>query len=254
MAEVEHCCHLHTLPKIPPTEYQRLYFGAEFCFWRFPIDREILEAIDWCREAGWGMTLVTPTLNQSELSELGSRLERVLPQFGENDELVVSDWGGIDLVGTIRSDLTLIIGRVLSAQKRDPRIESLALNLDDHEYFRNSIWNSRPSAELLLELGISRVELDNLVQGVVALPKSLKGSLHLPYAMVTSTRNCPFRSTPVNQPCPAPCGELFRLKSNDGGQPLLQAGNTQFFENHQVPERLLELGIDRLVHHPQLPH
>ena len=144
------------------------------------------------------MTLVTPTLNQSELSQLGSRLERVLPVLGEGDELVVSDWGVVDLVRSIQPDLTLIVGRALSAQKRDPRIESLELNTAEHEYFRNSAWNSLSAAELLIELGIGRVELDNLLQGIAPLPEPLKGSLHLPFAMVTSTRNCPFRSTHHN--------------------------------------------------------
>ena len=197
---------------------------------------------------------MTPTLNQSELSQICLRLERLLPHFGEGDELVLSDWGLIDLVRSIKPDLTLILGRVLSAQKRDPRIELLDLNAADREYFRNSTWNSRSSAELLAELGICRVELDNLIQGVAALPMTLKGSLHLPYAMVTSTRNCPFRPTPSGQPCPAPCGEVFQLRSQGGGRPLLQAGNTQFFENPEVPERLPELGIDRLVFHSELPH
>jgi hypothetical protein len=105
--------------------------------------------------------------------------------------------------------------------------------------------------ELLAEKRISRIEQDNLLQGLAPLPKPLEGSLHIPYAMVTSSRNCPFRSSPELGPCAAPCGEVFTLKTEETEPLLYQDGNTQFLRNEMLPEDLSSLGINRIVTHPE---
>ncbi|MDT8440349.1 MAG: hypothetical protein RQ723_01650 [Desulfuromonadales bacterium] len=253
MAEPERCYCLHRLPATPPADGRRLYFGAEFCFWRLPAESELLAAVDWCRRFAWAFTLVTPVLNQGELDRLGVCLRRLLPRLAAGDELLVSDWGAIAPARQIRADLPIVLGRALSAQKRDPLTASLDLSPAELDVFRHSAWHNRAATELLAELGIGRVELDSPVQGLAPLPAPLHGTLHAPYAMVTSSRNCPFRPVPAATPCPAPCGETFRLTSVDGSRTLLQSGNTQFAEQHLLPENLAALGIDRLVIHSQLP-
>lgn len=253
MAEPERCYCLHNLPDTPPADGRRLYFGAEFCFWRLPADRELLAAIDWCRRFAWAFTLVTPVLNQSEYDLLGRRLRTLLPCLDQGDELLVSDWGSVDLARQVRAEVPIVLGRTLSAQKRDPLTTALDLTPAELEVFRHSSWHNRSALELLVELGIDRVELDYPVQGLAPLPAPLHGSLHTPYVMVSSSRNCPFRPVPAATPCPAPCGETFRLTSVDGSRTLLQAGNTQFAEQLSLPEKPDELGIDRLVMHLQLP-
>ncbi len=252
MVELEYACFLNDLPGEPPVGYSRLYYGAEFCFWRLPSSEKIIAAKEWTRNAGWNFTLVTPVLGEDERLRLNSLLQTVLPKFDDGDEILISDWGALELIRSVRDDQIIILGRALSGQKRGPRILDMTLTQEQKEYFQRGSWHNLDAVELLAEQGIKRVEQDNLLQGLAPLPETLKGSLHLPYAMVTSSRNCPFRATAECVPCSASCGEVFTLQSSETTVLLYQDGNTQFLHNEHLPDKLAELGIDRIVEHPQL--
>ena len=233
--------------------YQRLYFGSEFCSWAFPSLSHIKQALLACRTSGLGFTLVTPVLREETLRELRDLFQALQPQLQQGDEVVISDFGALELAREFLPQVELTLGRTLSGQKRGPRIEGLALAEEGLAYFRQGRWYSDEAVKLLHELGIQRVELDNLLQGLEPLPTALKGTLHTPYAMVTSSRNCPFHVDKNGKRCSANCGETFRLTTPQTAHPLLQAGNSQFIEISQLPADLPALGIDRLVFHPQLP-
>ena len=250
---MERAICLHQLPATLPAGYHRLYFGAEFCPWRFPKVTELLGALQACRDAGWNLTLLTPVLWQPFLPILRARLAALLPHLAESDEVVVSDWGTLRLVRELAPRQPLVLGRALSGQKRGAQILDLQLNAAQLQYFRSCRWASSATLGLLQEQGIERVELDNLLQGLEPLPAALAGTLHHPYAMVTSSRNCPFAGGRSEAGCPQPCGEVFTLASSDQESALLQAGNTQFLQLDTLPPDLTQLGIDRLVEHPQIP-
>ncbi len=161
--------------------------------------------------------------------------------------MLISDWGTLELVRQVREDLEVILGRALSGQKRGPRILAMDLSPQQHDYFQRGSWHNQEAVSLLAEQGIKRVEQDNLLQGLAPIANGLTASLHIPYAMVTSSRNCPFRESTKFGPCPAPCGEIFTLKSAETDALLYQDGNTQFLQNQKIPDNLPELGIDRLV-------
>ena len=253
MADLEQALFLHSLPDQPPSGYQRLYAGAEFCPWRLPAPEFLSEALAWARRAGWAFTLVTPVLIEPCRDRFQAVLAALLPQLAAGDELLISDWGSLELARAILPTVPVVLGRTLSGQKRGPRILDLDLSAEQQHYFRQGSWYADAAAELLGELAIRRVELDNLLQGMAPLPAGLRGSLHLPYAMVSSSRNCPFRQPGRADACPASCGEPFRLTSSETPVPLLQAGNTQFLRNAELPADCAGLGIDRLVHHLELP-
>jgi len=236
-----------------PEGYQRLYFGAEFCSWAFPSRTQIKAALQAARAAELPFTLVTPILREETLAELRSLFTYLCPQLTSSDELVISDFGTLQLARELLPQVEIVVGRALSGQKRGPRIETLDLAEEAREYFRQGRWYSRESVRLLQEQGIRRVELDNLLQGVAALPAELTGSLHTPYAMVTSSRNCPFHPDKSGQRCALSCGEVFRLTTPQTSIPLYQAGNSQFLKLDCLPDDLSSLGIDRLVEHIDMP-
>jgi hypothetical protein len=249
---LEQACFLNDLPRELPAGCSRLYYGAEFCFWRLPPPEKILAAREWTRNAGWNFTLATPVLGEDERRRLDDILKKVLPELDAGDEVLISDWGALELVRAVRDDLIIILGRTLSGQKRGPRILDMTLTQEQVDYFQCGTWHNRDAVELLGEQGIKRVEQDNLLQGLASLSSTLKGSLHLPYAMVTSSRNCPFRPDDDFGPCPAPCGEVFTLQTSETKTLLYQNGNTQFLYNEHLPKNLLGLGIDRVVAHPRM--
>ena len=247
MAEIEHACLISELPDESPHGFSRLYYGAEFCFWRLPSANNILTAREWAKSRGLSFTLLTPLIGEAERSHLDVAFEAVLPSMLPGDEIVISDWGSIELIHRRREDLEIVVGRALSGQKRGPRILGMDLTDEQEEYFKRGAWHNREAVEVLLKYGVRRVEQDNLLQGIAPLPESLTGSLHVPFAMVTSSRSCPFRAEGTFGPCPAPCGEKFTLKSTETDMLLYQDGNTQFLRNDVVPDNLHALGITRIV-------
>ena len=250
---VERAVALSRWPEPLPAGYQRLYFGAEFCSWALPSIGQVAGALAAARSSGVAFTLVTPVLREESLDALQTLFTELAGQLQAGDEVVISDFGALQLTRDLLPGIEVVLGRALSGQKRGPRIEALSLSAEARHYFRQGRWYAPEAVALLQEQGISRVELDNLLQGLAPLPKPLRGTLHLPYALVTVSRNCPFHADRSGQPCARNCGEVFRLTTPQTQHPLLQAGNCQFLEIRQLPEDLAELGIDRLVEHPRLP-
>jgi len=231
----------------------RLYFGAEFCCWALPALEELQRAVDLARQLERSFSLLLPVFSEPFLPRLTKVLRHLLPLFQHGDEVVVSDLGGIQQVREIDSSVELVIGRALSGQKRGPRILDLDLAAGELNYFRQGSWYNNEAVDWLREQGIERVELDNLLQGVAPLPAPLRGSLHLPWAMVTSSRNCPFRDQGETGVCIPKCGQRFTLRSTESGALLHQGGNTQFLENTMLPDDLGACRIDRIVRHMTLP-
>ena len=231
----------------------RLYLGSEFCPWTFPDLVEIRRGMALARNADLPLTLVTPIFGEFFIERLQTTLAAILPDFHCRDEVVISDWGAYQLIKSLAPQQEVVLGRALSGQKRGAQILDLNLSAEQLEYFQASRFYSREARHLLAELGIQRIELDYPPQGIAAVPAPLKGTLHTPYAMVTSSRNCPYRLGDGARGCQVGCGEVFTLKSVQSPLPLLQGGNTQFVEISKIPASLGELRIDRLVTHRALP-
>ncbi len=250
---MDRACFVTEPDSVPAGDWSHLYFGSEFCSWTFPGKTAIESAIATARQNGLAFSLVTPVVSESFIPRLKETLEIIIPQLERDDEIIVSDLGTIRLAKSIAPDMKLVVGRVLSGQKRGPRILDLDLNEEEVEYFQKGSWYQSEAVAFLHEQGIERVELDNLLQGVAPLPAGLRGALHVPWAMVTSSRNCPFREPGQTGACPGGCGEVMKLTTPQTPIPLYQAGNSQFLSNENLPENLAALGIDRIVEHQVLP-
>lgn len=235
------------------TGVERLYLGSEFCPWTFPDLAEIRRGMQLARCADLPLTLVTPVFGEFFIDRLKTILTQILPDFLPTDEVVISDWGAYQLVKEIAPQQEVVLGRALSGQKRGPQILDLSLSAAQLEYFQSSRFYSSEARQLLAELGVRRIELDYPPQGLAAVPPPLQATLHTPFAMVTSSRNCPFRSGDGSCGCLVRCGEVFTLNSSQSPLPLLQGGNTQFVAIKDIPDNLALSGIDRLVTHTILP-
>lgn len=236
-----------------PAGYDRLYLGAEFCPWTLPTLASLRHGMDRAHAAGLPISLTIPVFGEFFIDRLKSLLSELLPRFEAGDEVVISDWGALRLIRTIAPHVPIVIGRTLSGQKRGPQILDFDLGEEQLAYFRACRFYSREALKLLEEHGISRIELDYPPQGIDPVPVPLRASVHTPFAMVTSSRNCPFRDDDGASGCAADCGEVFVLSTPQSRLPLLQGGNTQFVRIDTLPDNLAELGIDRIVVHPSLP-
>ena len=232
---------------------ERLYLGAEFCPWTLPGVAEIRHGMELARGASLPLTLVTPVFGEFFIEPLERILQEILPEFLPGDEVVISDWGAYALIKKIAPEQEVVLGRALSGQKRGPQILDFVLSPAQLAYFQESRFYSGEARQLLAELGITRIELDYPPQGLAVVPAPLHATLHTPFAMVTSSRNCPFRAGDGSRGCPVLCGEVFTLSSPQSRLPLLQGGNSQFVRMGAIPDNLAELGIDRVVTHTILP-
>lgn len=243
-------------------QYSRLYFGNEFCEQLIPAIDELRRVLDFTVERAMDYTLVTPYLTNKGLEKLMPLIKLVIEQIADS-EIVINDWGLLRVLNNEYGNLNLVLGRLLTKQKRGPRILNLVdrVPLSMFEHFKECNADVPILSDFLIEKGIRRIELDNLLQGVIRRSPKIKGSIYIPFAYVTTTRYCLaslcendsgfFRSI---RPCNKECQRyVFRLQHKQMPVDLLLQGNTQFFKNEKLPDNLDSLEIDRVVYQPELP-
>jgi hypothetical protein len=234
--------------------YLRIYFGHEFCQELIPTEKALEKAIDFISKNKIELTLVTSFVNDAGLKQLQILFE-VLSKLRPNSEIVVNDWGVFRMALSYK--LKIIIGRLLTKQRRDPRIVKLMKKLPENAAERLKSLSLGPYLEnFLLSHGVERLEVDNLLQGLI-MPKhsNFVFSLYFPYCYVTVTRLCPFYShvflCKVNEKpsCARSCqNRYFLLKHLSMPQSLYLKGNAIFLKNMRLPSNLNEKNIDRIIH------
>jgi hypothetical protein len=253
-------CKLDNLKKVT-SEYSRLYFGNEFCQQLMPEEKALSEALDLALKRRLDFTFVTPFLTDigiRKVNPLLNLLSGKLPQA----EVVINDWGLLRIIKGTYPKFNLVLGRLLAKQKRGPRILNLIKKVPRPmvEHFRLSSTDTSIFTNFLINQGIKRIELDNLLQGIER-NSQIKASLYYPFAYVTTTRYCLSNPNTFNNgfqrainPCNFECQRYtFKLRHKSMPVDLLLKGNTQFFENKNLPVDLEKINIDRLVYQPQIP-
>lgn len=267
MKKPERAIYATTLKRIPRDGgYDRVYFGAEFCQWRMPAAASVARSYARARELGMGFTLVTPWVTDAGLGRLCT-LFRVLSDSSSGDaarpEVVINDYGALDALKEGRYRLVPVLGRLLTRQKRCPRIPGIMERLPQsgRELYLHAGIEDPVSAKFLKGFGIRRVELDNPLQGIDVNLKNagLKGTVYTPYAYVTVTRHCPVSFDGKTWRSFTGCRDRGCLRgsmemSNPAHEaPLLMRGNAQFVMNPELPENLTGMGIDRIVFMEEVP-
>lgn len=241
----------------PSPKIDRIYFGHEFCERLIPTSDHLNQVVQWATDRSCSVTLVLPFLSNQGLVSALSIIESFLGMAPNHPELVINDWGLAYHLSSLGFSIDLVLGRLLTKQKRGPRIIKIKNKVPQTmiEHFKTSNIEV-PHYQSWLEdnLNIKRVELDNLLQGIDRSP-GLPASLYYPYAYVTATRQClaarcesPGRNPREIKTCNQECRRyVFKLEHPDMPVPLYVRGNAQFFKNEHLPDNLEALGIDRLV-------
>jgi len=256
----------------------RIYFGNEFCQDLIPELGILKQWYISVKEKNKEFTFVTPFVTNSGLK----RLEIIFGFLNTQDnvEVVFNDWG---VFGTIKNNfknLKPVLGRLLTKQRRDPRILKIFLGkqkvrevfISDvkktkailfpknvppnlFEHYRASVINVPLFQKYLLSQGINRVEIDNLIWEMnVKVNRKIGISIYLPYGYITTSRMCG-RLTLTYAACKKECKRYFlRLENKTLPVPFYGIGNTVFYKSRGPSnDRLAELGIDRIVYQPRLP-
>lgn len=216
-------------------------------------------------------TLVTPYVTEEGLDGVKGLLERLAEQQPQA-EVVVNDWGVLQIIVENYPFLTPILGRLLNKVLRDPRIVTHLKNSQSKalENYRRSSLAGEPMEALLKQYDVRRIELDLPPQGLDEglMDSGYDLSLYLPYGVITSGRICLLHSWGLEEKekfrpflggCDRKC-RYFWLEMSDPSHQvkkskewsILQKGNTVFYrEERDFLKKGLEngarVGVSRLI-------
>jgi hypothetical protein len=240
----------------------RIYFGHEFCQRLVPSIDHTRQAAACAAERGWTFSLVTPFVTNAGLRVVQKRIEALLTEAPKGLEIIVNDFGVLNWLHREHPSIPIALGRLLTKQKRGPRILRIVERLPKaaKAHFQRSNIDASHLTLFLKEMGVERIELDNILQGIQR-DGGMQASLYYPYAYVSTTRLCllmngeqPDKNLRSISTCHKECQRYdVTLSHTDMPVPLQLRGNTQFFRNDTLPKDLAALNITRLVHEPHLP-
>jgi hypothetical protein len=214
--------------------------GNEYCVHLVPAPAKLEGAIAEAGERGIPLLLLTPYFRDAELKN-SVALFRAIPE-GTDIDVAVNDWGALLALHTLFPSLRLSLGRLLSGQKRCPRIgSSPVLTTEGRAWQWEGIFTSARARNHLEEaFGISGYHIDALAWGPTLADPDVKTSggdlpclyLHAPYAIVTVSDACPWiggKSSASVPSCPRPCrdGAVLLREPSMGGE-LIQRGKARF--------------------------
>jgi len=235
----------------------RVYFGHEFCQRKLPTNQDLDKAMAWAENRKSAFSLLTPFVTDAGLTQVQSLIERLSSKSAAlSPEVIVNDWGVLRWTHRTFPEIPLALGRLLTKQKRGPRILQIAERLPEAamDHFMRSNVDVPHFAEFLAGMSVKRVELDNLLQGI-RRNGGLPASLYYPYAYISTTRLCLLMNGDRADKNPRSIGRCSRecrmydvtLTHHNMPTPLSLKGNAYFFKNDRLPDNLENLGINRLV-------
>jgi hypothetical protein len=241
-------------------EFTGVYAGSGFCQEALPSPEELLKLAAAARERNLSFHLITPYLTESHFhraAELADALAREAP----GSEVIANDLGFLSAVASDYPALVPVAGPILAFQRTDPQIPAILEGAFDgaelekkRDSLRHISVNNPIFARFLMDRRVSRIEMQNPVQGLRLSAPGFGFTLHIPYVYVTSTRFCqpverltkPGR-VPGVYGCLRQCSDrYFRLKPRGADVQFIFRGNTIYYEN---PSASIPPDIDRLVVH-----
>ncbi len=210
--------------------------GSEYCVHLLPGAPEMARAAAAAAARGIPLLLLTPYFRDAEL-------KRSIPVFraipaGADVTLAVNDWGALLSLRVLFPRLTLTVGRLLSGQKRCPRIGiSARLTPCGRAWHAQGLFASERGRDFLeKEYGVRGFHVDRLPWCPDASPSGVAGGpdifVHEPFAIVTVTDRCPWiggTSSSAVGSCPRSCRRgAVRLSEPSMGQDLLLRGKARF--------------------------
>lgn len=261
--------------------FTRLYFGSEYCQYRLPKARDLVEAYEKAVQASFSFTFVTPYVTQAGLEQLRQLLAALHEKALKNNdtiEIVVNDWGVLYEVNQKYSHFQPIVGRLLNKMIRDPRVAHL-YDREDAPQKANAVLQTPAVSvsyfkKFLQTNYVKRIEFDNLIQnmGSPLGEEEFSSSLHIGFGCIASGRSCLVGTLhkPKEQKfkgevkCKQQCRhyqvELASKKERLGALPTrnFQKGNSVFYQ--QTEELLVkgikwakEKNVNRIVVSPKIP-
>ncbi len=244
---------------------ERIYVGNDFCQLSLN-EKEIIKLIDHYKGKKQ-ITLLLPFLTNLGIEKLSDILKQSGIADNNTFEIVFNDWGTFYYLRKNYPKVKLVLGRLLTNQKKDPRILNVLKNKDTvvtdilnkqivylpelpqsliDLYHRHSV-ETPELIKFLTDNNVYRIELDNVVWKIVSeLPKTIKVSLYYPYLLLSVTRYCGLLHDKYEKICNKDCVNDIQKLSNG----FYLKGNALYHKNDVLPskEDLESNNIDRIVY------
>ena len=232
----------------------------EFCQHLIPEVQDMIAAAEQCRDRSLGFTFLTPYVTDTFLDDVDALVATMLEHDAPDPEVVVNDWGVLRrLKRRYGEHIKIILGRGLNRMMRDPRLPDLGPEHlggeEQPQVWQEGSFSSREFRGMLSDHGIDRVEIDYPLQGLRDLDaSSLRFTLHLPFGMIASGRNCmvssygkpPSVRFMVPIACDAPCRQFtLQLRApwsqrELGNTALPLLNSTSSFRSGHPPSRRVD--------------
>jgi hypothetical protein len=226
------------VPELPPGTGAAI--GSEYCVHLLPGVGELEKAILLARDRRAPLLLLTPYFRDAELKK-SMALFRAIPE-GADVLVAVNDWGALLALRALFPRLPLSVGRLLSGQKRCPRIAgSPFLTEKGRAWYGEGLFSSpRARRYLREEFGVVGFHADVLAWGSPVPEAPADGEpafflyLHGPYSIVTVSDACSWIggiSSSAIPSCPRPCrnGSVV-LREGSMGREMIGKGKAKFVE------------------------
>jgi hypothetical protein len=248
-------------------QFDRLYIGNDYCEENFKVNN-IKKII--CAYKNKKITLLLPFLTDLGIKKLYDILT-FLNKFNLKDfEIVFNDWGTFFFLKKYYPKTKLILGRLLTKQRKDPRIEVILKNKQDSfkilkncvnnnvvrtkltppsllDLFSRNVIESEEITNFLLENNILRIEIDNLAWDMFSnLSKKIKVSMYYPYVLLNVTRYCGAINGKYEKICNKDCLNTPKYISEN----IFMKGNSLYYKNIIIPNKnvLKSNNIDRIIY------
>ena len=122
MEKAIHITNLKNLKYFQKGEYQRIYWGGEFCQNLIPTHTDTEKILGFVKENNLKFSFVTPFVTEYGLKRLRI-IFNWLNKKKINCEVVVNDWGVLGCLHNEFRGFEPVFGRLLVRQQRDPAMK-----------------------------------------------------------------------------------------------------------------------------------
>lgn len=240
---------------------ERLYIGNEFCHNLFPSLQDLIKMLEKAKEESFNVTLCFTYIRESYIQKTKDIIEKVYDWCKINNfkiEIVVNDWGMLELLKRKEFYFTLCLGTLLNKRKKDPRYIYKNGYEKNKELLSLNSLNNKKFREFLKDNNIERYEYESCNYKIV-IPEG-KHSLHFPFYMTNSSQYCPLYAmcTTMNRgnqklvkSCPKYCRDYVFLYPKHlkmiGKYNSLFGFDDTLLKDKEILEYYINNNINRLV-------
>lgn len=244
-----------------PEDFSRAYIGNQFCHNLFPSDDLLIELMNKAFAEKLDITIAFTYIREKFISKVADIIDKIFDWCVKNEtkiEVLVNDWGMLDLISGKQDRLIPVLGVLLNKRKKDPRT-NIKIGVEKfNSYLEENNLNIEHFSNYLKTRGIDRIEYES--HGVANKYAPLKASISFPYYQTNTSQYCPLFAQCVNMnrnhqklvtQCPQYCRKFVMMFPKNikviGRYNSIFGIDNSYLKNNDLLIQLKNENVDRLV-------